>query len=487
MANATLTYTSPANFINNVADSISYNAQLPIGGNRRTFWMGFVQDEIKARPNLTLTLGVRYEYFSVMHEVRDRALVVDPLGCGGFCPVGTPYYAPDRNNFGPRVGVAWSPAFLKGKTTLRTGFGVYYGGNQNDDFSDPHESSAGRYSLSSAVVKNLSYPIEPFLGQLQSIGLAPKGIDRYRRDLYYENWDFDIQQQLPHSFVLSTAYTGSEGHKLFQSRATNLIDPATGKRPLTQFGQFGIKHNDANSNFNALQVSLLRSFTHGFLWQTQYQWSHGIADGSIGAGEGIAVENVSCRACDRSSTSFDVRHNFVASAVYQLPFGTGRHYLRHGMAGRLIGGWDLSGTGLARTGLPVNIVVTRSAANMLDGNAANQRPDLLPGASISPAGGQTINQWWNIAAFAVPAKNTWGNSGRFIARAPGFYEMNTALEKRFPVHESLSASFRAEAFNLLNHAILNAPPANISTPATFGRIVGSSNPRKIQLMFRVEF
>ena len=147
----------------------------------------------------------------------------------------------------------------------------------------------------------------------------------------------------------------------------------------------------------------------------------------------------------------------------------------------------MSGTGLARTGLPVNIVVTRSASNMLDGNSSSQRPDLVPGVSIIPAGGQTINQWWNIAAFAVPAKNTWGNSGRNIGRAPGFYEMNAALEKRFPVHEAWSASFRAEAFNLLNHAILNAPPANISTPATFGKITGSSNPRKIQLMFRLEF
>ena len=119
--------------------------------------------------------------------------------------------------------------------------------------------------------------------------------------------------------------------------------------------------------------------------------------------------------------SADSQHNRrkVASALgLQLPFGTGRHYLRGGVAGRVIGGWDLSGTGLARTGLPINIVVTRSAANMLDGNSANQRPDLVPGVSIIPAGGQTINQWWNIAAFAVPAKNTWGNSGRYIARAP---------------------------------------------------------------------
>jgi hypothetical protein len=116
---------------------------------------------------------------------------------------------------------------------------------------------------------------------------------------------------------------------------------------------------------------------------------------------------------------------------------------------------------LARTGLPVNIVVSRSASNMLDGNSSNQRPDLVAGASIIPAGGQTINQWWNLAAFAVPAKNTWGNLGHNIGRAPGFY--------------------------ILNHAILNAPPANVAAPATFGRITGSGNPRKLQLMFRVEF
>lgn len=274
---------------------------------------------------------------------------------------------------------------------------------------------------------------------------------------------------------------------MFFSHPVNLIDPATGKRPLSQFGQFGMKSNDANNNYHALQVSVTRSFTHGFLWQTRYQWSHGIADGSNGAGEQIAVENSSCRACDRSSTSFDIRHNITMNGVYQLPFGTGRRFLHGGVAGRLIGGWDLSGLASARTGIPVNIVVSRSASNMLDGNSSNQRPDLVPGVSMIPASGQIITQWWNIAAFAVPAKNTWGNSGRFLGRGPGHYEIDTALEKKFPIREHLSASFRADAFNLLNHAILNNPAANISTPATFGRITGSSSPRKLQLMFRVEF
>jgi hypothetical protein len=488
----TYTYTSSQNLLNNVADSIGLNLALGVGGNRRTFWMGFAQDEIKARPNLSLTLGVRYEFYSVMHEVLGRSAVFDVEGCGGQCPAGTPYYSPDRNNFAPRVGLAWAPARFKGKTTIRAGFGVYYGANQNDDFSDPHEATAARYALSSADVKNLgvanlSFPITPFLSLMKDQGLSPKTIDRNRHDLYYENWDFDIQQQLPRSFLFQVAYTGSEGHGLFFSRSVNRIDPVTGKRPLAAFGQFGKKSNDANNNYNALQVSATRPFTHGFLWQTRYAWSHGIADGSNGAGEQIAVENAACRACDRSSTTYDVRHNLSLNGVYQLPFGTGRRFLHSGLAGRLIGGWDLSGLASARTGLPVNITVSRSAANMLDGNASNQRPDLVPGVSMIPAGGQTITQWWNIAAFAVPAKNTWGTAGRFLGRAPGYYEMDAALEKKFSIREHSSANFRAEAFNLLNHHIWGSPAAAVTTPATFGRVTSSSNPRKLQVMFRLDF
>jgi hypothetical protein len=267
----------------------------------------------------------------------------------------------------------------------------------------------------------------------------------------------------------------------------NLINPATGVRYYPQFAAVGAKANYGNSNFNALQVSVKRSFSTGFLWQTQYQWAKAITDASVGAGETVGVENISCRACDRSVSPYDARQNITNSAVYQLPFGTGRRFLHSGLAGRLIGGWDLSGLLLARTGLPVNIVVTRSASQMLDGISSNQRPNLVPGVSIIPAGGQTTAQWWNIAAFTVPAKNTWGNSGRYLGRAPGIFTLNTALEKRFPVREHLRASFRAEAFNVANHAILSAPAANISTPATFGVITSSSSPRRIQLMFRVEF
>ena len=492
-----ISYNSPNDFIANVVDSVSVNAELGIGQLRRTFWMGYGQDEIKVKPNLTVNLGLRYEYYSVMHEVTGHDAVVDIVGCGGFCPPGTPYYSPDRNNFAPRIGLAWSPALFKEKTTvIRTGFGVYYSPGQNDDFSDPHESTAGRFALSSADVANLSYPITPFLAKLQAEGLSPKGIDRNRRDLYYDSWDFLIQQQFPHSFVGQVGYIGSEGHNLFTTRATNLLDPVTRKRPLSQFGQFNIKHNDANSNFNAVQASLQRSFASGWLWQTQYMWSHAITDGSVGAGENVAIQNASCRACDKSDTPFDVRHTVTTNSVYELPFGPGRHYFHPaGAVGKLIVGWEVTALVTGSTGRPVNIVVTRSASDMPDGNRSNQRPDLVPGVPLIPPDGQTIFQWFNPAAFKMPAKGTWGNAGRNIGRGPGYWEMDLGIEKRTPVSGKTTLSFRAEAFNVLNHPIYANPAANISALATFGRITnvlnngatGTGTPRRLQFMSRLEF
>ncbi|HZT38136.1 MAG TPA: TonB-dependent receptor [Bryobacteraceae bacterium] len=492
---ASISYASLDDFVHNSVDSVSIDAALGIGGMRRTFWAGFVQDDIKARPNLTVNLGLRYDYFSVMKEVKDRIAVVDVAGCHGFCPPGTPMYSPDRNNFEPRVGLAWSPARLNGNTVIRTGFGIYYGGNQNDDFSDPHESTATRLSLSSADIPTLTYPYTPFLAQLQSQGVSPKGIDRNRRDLYYENWDFMIQQKLTHGFTGQVGYVGSEGHHLFTLRAVNLLDPITRKRPLAQFGPFNVKYNDGNSSFHALQASLQRIFTSGFLWQTQYMWSHAITDASVGAGESVAIQNASCRACDRSDSPYDVRHTMTTNSIYQLPFGRGRRFLHDGGAlAKVAGGWELSGIFTASTGRPINILVRRSAADMPDGNASNQRPDLAPGVPVYPAK-QDIDHWLNPAAFKVPAKGAWGNLGRNVARGPGLWELDTAVEKRTRLIENLSISFRAEAFNVFNHPIFANPAANISALASFGRItsvlntgaVGVGSPRKLQFMLRLDF
>jgi outer membrane receptor protein involved in Fe transport len=494
LTTGSVSYASADDFVSNKATSATYLQGEGVVGNRRTFYQSYAQDEFKVTPNLTLNLGLRYEYYSVVHEILNRSAVVDVLGCGGFCPKGTAYYAPNKKDFGPRAGLAWAPSMFHGKTTIRSGFGIYYGGNQNDDFSDPAESAVPRYSLASSDFPALAYPLVAFLDPKNQL-YSPKSLDRHRKDLYYENWDFVVQQQFAHEFVGQVAYIGGQGHHLFSKYTVNLIDPTTGKRPLAGFGSFGFKTNDGNNNFNTLQASVQRRFSHGLLYQMNYMWSHGIADASIGSGESVAFQNMGCRACDRSSTNIDVRHVMTMNGVYELPFARGNRYL---------GGWTLAGIASARTGLPVNITASRTAAQMPDGNTSGQRPNLVPGVPIYAAN-QSITNWFNPAAFAAPANGTWGNLGRYIANGPGAYEIDSSLQKRFRLTERLALNFRAAAFNLFNHpeykipgasvgSVSGNPPA-IKTSASFGRITGILNtgatgtgaPRRIEFMFRAEF
>src|SRR5215468_8739561 len=480
LTTASISYASADDFINNRASSASYLQGEGVVGNRRTFYQGYAQDEFKVTPNLTFNLGLRYEFYSVVHEILNRSAVVDIAGCGGFCPTGTPYYEPNYKDFGPRVGVAWAPAVFHGKTTIRSGFGIYVGGNQNDDFSDPAESAVPRYSLSNTDFPALAYPLVAFLDPKNQL-YSPKAIDRHRKDLYYENWDLIIQQQLPHDWLFQAGYTGAQGHHLFDRYTVNLINPLTGKRPLSGFSSFGFKANDGNSNFNALQLSLNRRFTQGLLFQMNYMWSHGITDASNGSGESVAIENMACRACDRSNSSIDVRHNLTSNFIYQLPFGPGKAFLTSGPASKVFGGWSFSGIVTARTGLPVNITMSRKAGDLLDGNSSNQRPNLVPGVSIYPAN-QTISNWFNPAAFSLPAKGTWGNLGRYVANGPGMFEIDSSLQKRFRITEKLALNFRAAAYNLLNHPVFKIPSSGIgsltgSSPvsASFGRITSINN------------
>jgi hypothetical protein len=233
-------------------------------------------------------------------------------------------------------------------------------------------------------------------------------------------------------------------------------------------------------------------------------WSHGISDSSIGSGEALAFQNQSCRACDRSRTNIDVRHTFTMNGVYELPFGKGKQFLSDGGIGAaLLGGWQISGISTARTGLPVNITVTRKANTLLDQNTSGQRPDVVPGVSIYAAD-PSINGWFNPDAFRLPANNTWGNLGRYAAVGPGNFEIDGALQRRFRVTEKLHVSLRAAAFNLANHpqyknpasalgAITSAPP--IKPSASFGKItgilntgaVGTGAPRRVEFMLRAEF
>ena len=493
IANGDLSYDSTDDFLNNVVDSYSYVGPLTLGGERRTYIMPYVQDTFKVRSNLTLNYGLRYEHYSVLKEAFGRQAVVK-VSCGGFCPQGTPLYSPYYWDFGPRLGLAWAPGGNAGKTVIRAGFGMYFSPDQMDDFTDGHESTDQRFAVSSADVANLAWPILPSL--LPAPLYSPKAWDPNRKDGYFENWDFTVERMLPGNFIGQIAYDGSEGHRLFGKLQANVIDPATGERPIPTFGQYGYKNNLGNSNFHSLQVSLQRHLTSGWLWGTQYMWSHGLADEGFGAGDTTNIENVSCIRCDYSSSDIDIRQSLSVNSVYELPFGRGKHFLNNAsVAEKVLGGWQLSGIASASSGRPIDIEIDRKASALPDGNKKSQRPDLVPGMSIYPSG-RNINNWFNLAAFATPAKDTWGNLGRNVGRGPGYYEIDTALEKKIPINEQLGLEFRAEAFNLFNHPIYGDPDSDVSDGAgEFGVITsqlnsgatGIGSSRRLQFMLRLEF
>ncbi|MFN0104540.1 MAG: carboxypeptidase regulatory-like domain-containing protein [Bryobacteraceae bacterium] len=478
-------YSSLANVGLNRLDRFRYNSELPTMGVRRTFLIGYLQDDYKLSQRLTLNMGVRYENFSVPKEVNGRGRVMDLQRCGGFCPDGAEWYYPDNNNFAPRFSLAWSPEALRGKTVIRTGYGIYYGTGQNDDVNAAIDSYAERFQLNAVDMPNngLTYPIDGFLAQAKSTGASPRLVQRDRRDLYVQQWTMSIQHELPKQFIGQAAYVGNKGTKLFTRNRLNTIDPVTGVRPYPAFNDFDTKDNYGNSSFHGLQASLARSFVKGWQFQGQYMWGH-VIDDSSGSGEGQEPQNVFCRACERGNADFDIRQTATLNSVWQLPI------LRNN---RAFGGWTMSGIYTVRTGRPLYITIDRSSAAVPDGNTRRQRPDVVPGVNWLPDV-QTPSRFLNPAAFRAPANKTWGNLGRNSLYGPGLWQFDMALNKRTVLKDDMALEFRFEAFNLFNRAQFGQPASNLSSP-NFGIIqttandkaVGTGTSRQLQFMLRLNF
>lgn len=497
----TTTFTSRPNFLLNRANSVSFASALPGVKGLRPYFFLYAQDEAKLTRTLTLSIGTRYEYYSVAKTSDGRGRVVDLERCNGFCAPGTPWYFADKNNFAPRIGLAWAPSLLKDRTVFRMGYGLFYGPGQIDDVNAAIDSIPENYTLSSTDLPTLGFPAVQFIGLARSTGISARALQRDRRDGYSQQWTFSWQQQLPSNFVFQAAYVGSNGHKLFGRSFINTINPLTGTRPYPTFSNIDIKTNDANSSMQSLQLSLQRNFSRGLLWQTQYMWSHNIND-NAGAGDGANRMISNCRRCDRGDAPWDVRHTMTTSVVYDLPYGKG-HRFGSNMApvNWILGGWSLSGVYTVRTGLPFDVTINRNAADLPDGvvstagrAAPAQRPNFNPGVPLYVAD-KNANMWLNAAAFSAPARGTWGNLPRGALRGPGLWQMDFTVFKNVPFRERYNVEFRAEMYNIFNRAQYAAPNANFSNLGTFGTITsvvnqsptGAGGPRQVQLALRFKF
>ncbi|HTS37858.1 MAG TPA: carboxypeptidase regulatory-like domain-containing protein [Candidatus Solibacter sp.] len=507
-ASGTVKYTGSgalAAFEANQVTTASLTGAQPVNGLRKTQFFGYVQDEFKWRPNFTLNLGVRYSFFNIFHEVDGRSNPFDFATCGaqGFCGVGASFGQPNYGDIDPRIAFAWAPR-RDNRTLVRAGYGIYHEDGQLDDQNLPNSNEVFAYSLSSSSIPNLSYPIDPFLANTTGI-ISPRDDDRRRKDTYVTQWGLSVQQSLPSDFVGTISYIGSTGTNLLTLSEVNVQDPVTNLRPYPDFGEVSWRGNKNSSSYEGLSVAVKRSFSRGLLIAANYMWSHEIDNGSNGSGDGdsLVAQNVACQECERASGIWDVRHVFNANAVYQLPFGPGRQHLNErGVLSSVLGSWELTSTVVARTGFPINVTIDRSASAVPDGNNVDQRPDLVPGVSLTPLGGSTIAEWINPAAFATPAAGTFGNAPRDVARGPGAWQIDMGVGKHIPLTERASLNFRAEFFNIFNHPQYGLPLSDFSIapgPNGFGNIIGTVNtttpvspvgtgtPREIQLSLRVAF
>jgi hypothetical protein len=509
----TATYLNESALLANQLNTFQTTAALPDKGMRKIHVAGYAQDEWKVSGNLTLNYGLRYNYFSPFHEVHNNEDPFDIADCGGYCGIGTAFSHPNYLSFDPRVSVAYSPASLGGNAVFRAGFGSYHGEVQLGDQDSPVVNTEPSTLLTSGVQSNgsvlqYSYPVPPSLTPSTGLALTPRSMARNHPDSYVEQWTASVQQAIPGQTVLTLTYLGAHGVHLFRRAYTNLINPATHTRPLPQYpSEIDTKYNEGASNFNALVASVNRRFHSGLFLAGNYMYSHALNDGSVGAGDADAAQNNACFICDYASSDFDARNSGTFGAVYELPFGRGRQYLTNSTPLDLLaGGWSVNTQLSARAGFPVNVTLSRSSSELVDGNNVDQRPNRVPGVPLY-LGSRSTSHWINPAAFSLPAVGAWGNAGRNLVTGPPLWQDDSAVEKNFHLTERNNVIFRAEAFNIFNRAQYGQPSSSLSVttksgvrtltvPASFGAItstvnsaglVGTGTPRVLEFSLRITY
>jgi hypothetical protein len=483
----------------------------------------FFQDDYKFRPNVTLNLGMRWEYTSPLVE-RDNRQVNYDITTGRTLLAGQngnsrALYNPYYKAFEPRVGFAWNPTFWDSRTVLRAGYGIIQymegtGANLRLPLNPPFFAESDvPYDVSCATtICNASDPNRQNRIAAGFAGLilrdTPSGLIRIWnpdvRPQFTQQWNLTGEMQLSSTTSASLAYVGH--------RATHLIAPTDFNQPVPGVGNpstwlpaqqrrplFGVlplvtaisgTDSWSISNYHALQASMRRRLSKGLEFLASYTFGKVLTDnrGFYGSGvfagdQGAYPANAYNRRADYGPAFFDVKHNFVLSGVYELPFGKGRSWGSdwHPAVNALLGGWNVSSIISLRSGFPITVFDTRVTASSLQA----PRPGAFPRPNRTGNGqpaNQTIDNWIDASAFSSPALGSFGNSGVGILRGPHFRNWDFSIGKKFNWTEQRYFDFRAEFFNFTNTPNFTLPGRNLGDPANFGRITNTINESR-----RVEF
>jgi hypothetical protein len=569
LGGTTYTYSNLANFLSNTLQQVQYLGDVSApsvfnngaAGPRHTvqnYYIGYAQDEWRLRQNLTMNYGFRYEYYTPMTE-RDDLIVKYNVDTGTIDPSSTAPFKSRKTNVLPRFAMTWSPSE---STLLRGGVGVYVGPGQPEDQIQPIESDRV-----SSTITGGTYPLDipatvaSFQSNPNNRNFQPRAYtNNYLIPERIYQYTTSIQQQLPGRFVLTAAYVGSQGRNLFLRSVTNqitgliqtsptanaivvrqwdLVQP-DGVTVLRPFAEIDVKTSGGRDSYNAMQLQLTRR-AGGVTMNTQYTLGRSFGN-TGGSNEALTAANNAVSTpdfdYDLGYNNADIRHTFNTSVIWQVPVGRGRaHDLGHLNA--VVGGWDVGGILNARSGLPIDVRVTRpdvvyveSATGLVftgpaagrvavvntpgGGSSRNvRRPDLIAGADPFIKDGGLL--FLNPAAFSIPKPGSFGNLQRGKLHGPGFMQFDMMASKHWGIGQGgQDVEFRIEAFNILNSnnfsnpvaTLPNALPASAGAAntvqpgepftagaagtfgrltSTVGRTVGLGTNRQMQFAFRVNF
>ncbi len=539
----------PVNFVQNSAGAPRYETQS---------YNFFAQDDWKIRPNFTLNLGVRYELDKPLVDADDRVntfragqqstvFPTAPVGMvfPGDAGITRSTYQTDKNNWGPRVGFAWS-LLDSGKLSLRAGYGLYYDTvisettlqfltappfaiqpsvdctTIDNPFAGVNPDCGGS-PIPQPFPHEPAEPGDPF--NFADLGAIPMTInDPDFKTPYSHQYNINIQWEFMKNYLLEVGYVGTSGINLLTRRELNPAllfgaNPSTANTNARRVFNLGHPDNaahggsvfsnitnqetSANSNYHSLQMTVSKRFSDGLYFQNAYTWSHCI-DNSSGLRSNTRFNDPSA---DRGNCDQDIRHRNVLSYIYELPF----YKDQKGFAGKVLGGWQISGVTILQTGSPFNI--TEPTDRSLTGAGAN-RPDatgtevVFQDARNTDTANGSVNRIFNGTGggTATAATNPFfrrvgsgtslalgggrfGTLGRNVFHGPGDINFDFTMMKRTRIGENKIIEFRSEFFNIFNHANFDNPTAaNLSIGSlNFGRVTTTAEPRLIQFALKFHF
>jgi len=466
----------------------------------------FAQDDWRIFSKLSLNLGLRYEYNGPYTEAQDRianleigpgfTAAVPVVPAGAVLPPGSGTLAvssnpslihPDRNNFAPRIGIAWKP--LK-KTVVRAGYGINYNLAQygamiqNFAFQPPFANTA----TNATTVTGLTGPApltltNGFPAAAQTTVTNNFAVDPNYALGYVQIWNLDIQHELPGNVMLNVGYNGAKGTRLDTERALFGAD----NQP------FIYESSEGNSTLNAASVRVRRRMSKGLGIGAQYVFSKSIDDASsIGGGGVVVAQDPYDISADRGFSSFNQTHKFTGNWMYDLPFGENRRFAQKGVWSHVLSNWQWSGNFTVASGLYFNPNVLGGALDIARGVSGSQRANLVPGQSIALPN-PTAREWFNTAAFCTPGINCtnpsdspYGDATRNSIEGPGTVTLDMTINRTIPLKESRSLDLRLTASNVFNHVNYTSISTAVNS-LTFGEVTAAGGMRRVTMQARFRF